>query len=72
MATTGATAGDAAMTTPVHEQLDGRGLLPRGHLADPGYPPAGLIVHAARISGITPVIPAAAGHLCPGQGRRRV
>src|SRR5438132_162965 len=51
VATTEATAGDAAMTTPVHRQLAGRGLLPREHLADSGYPSAELIVHAARTFG---------------------
>jgi transposase len=57
VATTEATAGDAAMTTPVHRQLAGRGLLPREHLADSGYPSAELIVHAARTFGITLVSP---------------
>ena len=52
-----ATAGDAAMTTPIHRQLAGRGLLPREHLADSGYPSAELIVHAARTFGITLVSP---------------
>ena len=57
VATTEATAGDAAMTTPIHRQLAGRGLLPREHLADSGYPSAELIVHAARTFGITLVSP---------------
>jgi hypothetical protein len=57
VATTEATVSDAAMTTPVHEQLDGRGLLPCEHLVDSGYPSAELIVHAARIFGITLVSP---------------
>ncbi|MGH3124019.1 MAG: transposase, partial [Streptosporangiaceae bacterium] len=57
VATTEATVGDAAMTTPVHEQLAGRGLLPREHLVDSGYPSAGLIVHASRVFGITLVSP---------------
>ena len=60
------------MTTPVHQQLAGRGLLPGEHLADSGYPSAELIIHAARVFGITLVSPDAAGHLRPGQGRRRV
>jgi hypothetical protein len=72
VATTEATAGDTAMTTPIHRQLAGRGLLPREHLADSGYPSAELIVQAARAFGITLVSPAAARQLCPGQGRRRV
>ena len=53
VATTEATVSDIAMTTPVHQQLDGRGLLPREHLVDSGYPSAELIVHAARTFGIT-------------------
>jgi transposase len=57
VATTEATAADIAMTTPVHEQLGRRGQLPREHLVDPGYPPAELIVHAARTFGITLVSP---------------
>ena len=57
VATTEATVSDIAMTTPVHEQLDGRGLLPREHLVDSGYPSAELIVHAARTFGITLVSP---------------
>ena len=57
VATTEATVSDAAMTTPVHQQLDGRGLLPREHLVDSGYPSAELIVHAARTFGITLVSP---------------
>ena len=57
VATTEATADDTTMTTPVHEQLASRGLLPREHLADSGYPSAELIVHAARTFGITLVSP---------------
>jgi transposase len=57
VATTEATVSDAAMTTPVHEQLDGRDLLPGEHLVDSGYPSAELIVHAARTFGITLVSP---------------
>ena len=57
MATTEATAGDAAMTTPIHQQLADRDLLPGEHLVDSGYPSAELIVHAARVFGITLVSP---------------
>jgi transposase len=57
VATTEATADDTAMTTPIHEQLAGRGLLPGEHLVDSGYPSAELIVHAARMFGITLVSP---------------
>jgi hypothetical protein len=58
VAATEAAAGDTTMTTPVHEQLGRRGLLPGEHLADSGYPSAELIVHAARAFGITLVSPA--------------
>jgi Transposase DDE domain len=57
VATAEATAGGAAMTTPARRQLAGRGLLPGEHLAGSGYPPAELIVHAARTFGITLVSP---------------
>jgi hypothetical protein len=57
VATTEATVSDATMTTPVHQQLAERHLLPGEHLVDSGYPSAGLIVHAARTFGITLVSP---------------
>jgi transposase len=57
VATTEATVADAAMTTPVHQQLAERQLLPGEHLVDSGYPSAELIVHAARAFGITLVSP---------------
>jgi hypothetical protein len=57
VATTGATVSDAAMTTAIHQQLEERQLLPGEHLVDSGYPSAELIVHAARIFGITLVSP---------------
>ena len=57
MAATGATVPDAAMTTPVHQQLEERQLLPGEHLAGWGYPSAELIIHAARVFGITLVSP---------------
>ena len=57
MATTEATVADAAMTTPVHQQLEERRLLPGEHLVDSGYPSAELIIHAARVFGITLVSP---------------
>ena len=65
MATTEATARDAAMTTPIHQQLAGKDLLPGEHLVDSGYPSAELIIHVALVFGITLVIPAAAGQLAP-------
>jgi len=57
VATTEATVADAAMTTPVHQQLAERQLLPGEHLVDSGYPSAELIVHAVRMFGITLVSP---------------
>jgi len=57
VATTEATVPDAAMTTATHQQLAGKGLPPGEHLADSGYPSAELIVHAARVLGITLVSP---------------
>ena len=57
VATTAATVPDAAMTTPVHQQLAGKGLLPGEHLVDSGYPSAELIIDAARVFGITLVSP---------------
>jgi len=57
VATTEATVADAAMTTPVHQQLEERRLLPGEHLVDSGYPSAELIIHAARVFGITLVSP---------------
>jgi transposase len=57
VATTEATVADAAMTTAIHEQLAGKGLLPGEHLVDSGYPSAELIVHAASVFGITLVSP---------------
>jgi transposase len=55
--TTTATVADAAMTTPIHQQLADKDLLPAEHLVDSGYPSAELIVHAARIYGVTLVSP---------------
>jgi len=57
VATTAATVPDSAMLTPVHQQLEERQLLPGEHLVDSGYPSAELIIHAARVFGITLVSP---------------
>jgi hypothetical protein len=45
------------MLTVVRQQLQERQLLPGEHLADSGYPSAELIIHAARVFGITLVSP---------------
>ena len=73
VATTEATVPDAAMLTPVHQQLEERQLLPGEHLVDSGYPSAELIIHAARVFGITLVSPPLRlDTSAQGQGRRRV
>ena len=55
--TTGATVPDSTMTTPVHQDLADKHLLPGEHLVDSGYPSAELIIHAAHVFGITLVSP---------------
>ncbi len=62
VATTEATVPDTAMTTPIHTQLAGRGLLPGEHLVDSGYPSAELITDAARMFGVTLVSPMLLDH----------
>ena len=57
VATTEATVPDSAMLTVVHQRLEERQLLPGEHLVDSGYPSAELIIHAARVFGITLVSP---------------
>ena len=57
VAATEATVPDSAMLTPVRQPLEERQLLPGGHLAGSGYPPAELIIHAARVFGITLAVP---------------
>jgi hypothetical protein len=55
--TTEATVPDSTMTTPVHQDLADKHLLPGEHLVDSGYPSAELIIHAAHVFGITLVSP---------------
>ena len=57
VATTDAAVPDAAMTTPIHEGLARRGLLPDEHLLDSGYPSADLLVESADRFGIHLVTP---------------
>jgi hypothetical protein len=57
IATTDAAVPDAALTTPIHESLARRGLLPEQHLVDSGYPSADLLVESADRYGITLVTP---------------
>jgi hypothetical protein len=45
------------MTTAVHRQLAGRGLLPARHLLDSGYPSADLLVSSPRDFGVALVTP---------------
>lgn len=57
VATTDAAVADAAMTTPIHESLARRGLLPDEHLLDSGYPSADLLVESADRFGVQLVTP---------------
>jgi hypothetical protein len=57
IATTDAAVPDAAMTTPIHDSLARRGLLPNEHYVDSGYPSADLLVESAARYGITLVTP---------------
>jgi Transposase DDE domain len=52
VATTAATVPDAAMTTPIHDQLAAAGLTPREHAVDSGYTSGDLLCDA-RARGIT-------------------
>ncbi len=57
VAATDAAVPDAAMTTPIHESLARRGLLPQEHLLDSGYPSADLLVKSADRFGVHLVTP---------------
>jgi IS5 family transposase len=57
VATTDASVPDNAMTTPIHEDLARRGLLPDEHLVDSGYPSGDLLVESADRYGISLVTP---------------
>jgi transposase len=57
IATTDASVPDSAMTTPIHDSLARRGLLPEEHLVDSGYPSADLLVESARRYGVALVTP---------------
>jgi transposase len=57
VATTDASVPDAAMTTPIHEGLARRGLLPDEHLLDSGYPSADLLVESADRFGVALLTP---------------
>jgi hypothetical protein len=57
MATTDASVPDAAVTTPIHEDLARRDLLPDERLVDSGYPSADLLVESADRYGIALVTP---------------
>ena len=72
VATTEATVADAAMTTPVHQQLEEKAAAARRAPGRLGLPVGGADrarrPHVRDHAGI----PGAAGQLCPGQGRSRV
>lgn len=57
VATTDASVPDTAMTTPIHESLARRGLLPDEHLLDSGYPSADLLVESADRFGVRLLTP---------------
>lgn len=57
VATTASTVPDQAMTTPIHQALAERGLLPAEHYVDSGYASAALLASSRREFGITLVTP---------------
>ncbi|MGI8313136.1 IS1182 family transposase [Saccharopolyspora hattusasensis] len=62
VATTDASVPDVAMTEPIHQALDRRGLLPGEHYLDSGYPSAELIVSSVTDFGVTLITPVLADH----------
>jgi transposase len=62
VATTDATVPDVTMTTPIHQALAERALLPSEHYLDSGYPSADAIVAARREFGITLITPVLLDH----------
>ena len=69
VATTEATVPDAAMTTPVHQQLRKGSCCPASTWSIRVTRRLSCIIHAARVFGDHAGQPDAAGHLRPGQGR---
>ncbi|HEX6405153.1 MAG TPA: transposase, partial [Pseudonocardiaceae bacterium] len=57
VATTDATVPDVAMTDPIHQMLQRRGLLPRQHYLDSGYPSAALMTRSRTEFGIELITP---------------
>jgi transposase len=57
VATTSATVPDLAMTIPIHEALEDRGILPHRHYLDAGYVDAGIRVHLQRAFQVEPISP---------------
>ncbi len=51
--TTSAAATDAEMTTPIHQQLADKDLVPAEHLVDAGYPSIDILLQAQRTWGMT-------------------
>jgi hypothetical protein len=62
VATTDAATPDAAMTTPIHECLARRRLLPAAHLVDSGYPSGDLLVESTDRFGVELLTPLIADH----------
>ncbi len=57
VATTDATVPDVAMTDPIHQMLEGRGLLPEQHYLDSGYPSAALMTRSRTEFGVELITP---------------
>jgi transposase len=57
VATTDATVPDVKMTTPVHQGLQARDLLPDEHYVDSGYASAALLVETRTLFGLTLITP---------------
>jgi transposase len=57
VATTDASVPDVAMTEPIHQDLQRRGLLPGEHYLDSGYPSADLLISSAARFGVALITP---------------
>ncbi|MGH8922783.1 MAG: transposase [Actinomycetes bacterium] len=57
VATTHAAVPDSVMTTPIHQSLAGRGLLPAEHFVDSGYPSVALLAESRQRFGVELISP---------------
>jgi transposase len=67
--TTDATVPDVAMTTPIHQALADRHLLPAEHYLDSGYPSVDTLVAAREAFGITLITPMLQDHSAPAKAQ---